>query len=159
MLCGEKWWRESRTQKLLNRGKGGWTRANVPSKLSGRCYIFGERPWLGAATLSKMTFGITTLSIKGLYVTLSINDTQNINALPICWVSLCWVSWLPHLLKVATILLKLLCFKGRSSLTLKPVKSWSKFLPFGKLGPSREKEIMFTTLKWSSFTSEESYTL
>jgi hypothetical protein len=32
------------------------------------------------------------LCIRGLFETLSINDTQHINALSLCWVSLCWVS-------------------------------------------------------------------
>jgi hypothetical protein len=33
------------------------------------------------------TLSITTLSIKGLYVTLSVSDSQHNNALPIFWVS------------------------------------------------------------------------
>jgi len=49
--------------------------------------------WIkGAATLSITILSITTLSIKGLHVTLSISDTQHNNALPLCWVLLCWVS-------------------------------------------------------------------
>jgi hypothetical protein len=32
---------------------------------------------IGASALSMMTFLITTLSIKGFYVTLSISDTQH----------------------------------------------------------------------------------
>jgi hypothetical protein len=39
-----------------------------------------------------MTFSIITLSIKGLYVTLSICDIQHNNAMSIGWLSLCWVS-------------------------------------------------------------------
>jgi hypothetical protein len=34
------------------------------------------RKMKGATTLSIMTFSITTLRIMGLFVTLSINDTQ-----------------------------------------------------------------------------------
>jgi hypothetical protein len=58
-------------------------------------------------TLSITTFSITTLSIKGLYVTLSISDTQEKRqsakntsimlsvaiCLRLCWLSLCWMSW------------------------------------------------------------------
>jgi len=32
-----------------------------------------------------------TLSIKGLYVTLGISDTQHNNDPLLCWVPLCWV--------------------------------------------------------------------
>ncbi len=46
----------------------------------------------GAMTLSITTLSIMTLSIKGLYMTLNKNDTQHSNALPLCWMSLCWVS-------------------------------------------------------------------
>ncbi len=38
---------------------------------------------LSIATLGIMTFNITTLSIKGLSVTLSISDTHHNNALPL----------------------------------------------------------------------------
>jgi hypothetical protein len=38
----------------------------------------------GAMTLGATTLSITTLSIKGLYVTLSISDTQLNNALQLC---------------------------------------------------------------------------
>jgi len=33
------------------------------------------------------SFGATTLSIRGLFVTVSINDTEHNNALLLCWVS------------------------------------------------------------------------
>ena len=52
-----------------------------------------------STTLSITTFSLMTLSLKGLYVTLSIKDTKHNNALPLCWVShliYCyaeWVSW------------------------------------------------------------------
>jgi hypothetical protein len=38
----------------------------------------------GATTLSIITYGTTTISIKGLHVTLSNNDTQHDNALSSC---------------------------------------------------------------------------
>jgi hypothetical protein len=38
-----------------------------------------------------MTFSMTTLIIKGLVATLSINDAQHNNILPY-WVQFCWVS-------------------------------------------------------------------
>jgi hypothetical protein len=65
----------------------------------------------GVMTLSINTFIITALSIKGLFLTLSLNDTQHTNnlywvplscvsffwLLPInfllCWMSLCRVPW------------------------------------------------------------------
>ncbi len=47
---------------------------------------FGAKT-LNITTLSIKIFSITTLSIKGLYVTLSISDTQHNNALPLWWVS------------------------------------------------------------------------
>ncbi len=45
---------------------------------------------MGTVTLSKMTLRIKTLSVmalttKGLFVTLSINNTHHNNALPLCW--------------------------------------------------------------------------
>jgi hypothetical protein len=43
---------------------------------------FGAKT-LNITTLSITIFSITTLSIKGLYVTLSISDTQHNNALPL----------------------------------------------------------------------------
>ncbi len=43
-------------------------------------------------TLNITTFSMITLSIKGLYVTLSICDIQHNNALPLWWLSLFWVS-------------------------------------------------------------------
>ncbi len=49
----------------------------------------------GATTFSIMTFSITTLDIIGLVEKLSKNDThhkwRHNNALPLCWMSLCWV--------------------------------------------------------------------
>jgi len=45
---------------------------------------------LSVMTLSTTTFIIMTLNIKGLFVTLSINNTQH--ALSLCWVSLCSIS-------------------------------------------------------------------
>jgi hypothetical protein len=36
---------------------------------------------MGATTLSMMTFRTTTLSMKGLFATLNIRDTQHVNAL------------------------------------------------------------------------------
>jgi len=50
----------------------------------------------GATTLSIMKFSLTTLSIKGLYVTSSISETQNGSALKLCWVSSCWVLHFIH---------------------------------------------------------------
>ncbi len=47
---------------------------------------------LGATTLSIMTFSIETLSRKGLYATLSINDMEHKNTLPSYRLSLCWVT-------------------------------------------------------------------
>ncbi len=47
---------------------------------------------IGAMTFSITIFRIMTLSIKGSYLTVSINDTQCNNVLPLCWVWLCWVS-------------------------------------------------------------------
>jgi hypothetical protein len=70
-----------------------------------------SRIFCGATTLSIMAFSIMTFSINGLYVTLSISDTQHNNTaimlsvafysllswmllcwMLLCWVSLCWVS-------------------------------------------------------------------
>ncbi len=50
----------------------------------------------GATTFSMTTLSIMTLSIKGLFVTLSINDIQHKkdiehDKMHLCWVSLCWV--------------------------------------------------------------------
>jgi hypothetical protein len=82
----------------------------------------------------RTTLRITTFSIKGLHVTLSISDSQYNNALPLwcvslrwvpcllliwmsfcwvslCWVSLCWVSlcWVPcfYNIKLNVILLSI----------------------------------------------------
>ncbi len=38
----------------------------------------------GVTILSITTFSITTLSTRGLYLTLSISDTQQNNTLPLC---------------------------------------------------------------------------
>jgi hypothetical protein len=72
-----------------------WVEWKSPNK------VFNGRRRGGATTIS-----ITTLNIKGLYVTISISDTQHNNIvimlgvvmlsvafylLP-CWVSLCWMS-------------------------------------------------------------------
>ncbi len=43
-------------------------------------------------SFSLLTFRIMTLSMKGLYATVSINNTQHNNTLPLCLVSLSWVS-------------------------------------------------------------------
>ncbi len=40
--------------------------------------------------LSITTFSIATQSIKGLRMTLNINNTEHNNALPLCWVLQCW---------------------------------------------------------------------
>jgi hydrogenase-4 membrane subunit HyfE len=42
--------------------------------------VFTEPYLRGATTLRLTTFGITALSLKGLYVTLSITDTERNNA-------------------------------------------------------------------------------
>jgi hypothetical protein len=43
--------------------------------------VFTEPCLRGAATLRLTTFGIPTLSLMGLYVTLSVTDTERNNAL------------------------------------------------------------------------------
>jgi len=52
------------------------------------CYL---RHLTGTTTLSIMTLSIPTLSIKGLFTTLAIKDTQHYKTLLSCWVSLFWV--------------------------------------------------------------------
>ncbi len=49
--------------------------------------VFMGAATLSITTLTKMANSITTLNIKGLYVTLSISDTQLNNALPLDLVS------------------------------------------------------------------------
>ncbi len=46
----------------------------------------------GSTILSLKAFSWMTFVRKGLFVTLSKNDTQQNNALQFCWVSICWVS-------------------------------------------------------------------
>ncbi len=68
---------------------------------------FGYKAQYRAMTHSKMTFNIMTLTIQGLLMTLTINDTYHNNivimlnvafylllcCMPLCWASLCWRSW------------------------------------------------------------------
>ncbi len=51
-------------------------------KIAGCFEVVLSMPTLGAMTLSIMTFRISTVTIKGLFVPLSINDTQHKNTLP-----------------------------------------------------------------------------
>jgi len=61
-------------------------------------FLFEQYDWNsnqlgGATTVSITTVSIMTVSIKGFYVTLSINDTQHNNALPLCWVSFYYYNY------------------------------------------------------------------
>ncbi len=64
----------------------------IPSQ--SQAYIFLDT-FCCTTTLSIMTFSLPTLTIKGSYVTVSMNDTQHNNALPLCWESflLCRVTF------------------------------------------------------------------